>query len=89
MAGFAGIVAIESIDKTLRNSDDLMSVANGQAIVAIPYIITKAELKHKKSRLLIVVSILIAAVLGALLAVHFLVRPLDELWPILLTRLGF
>ena len=88
MAGFAGIFIIELIDKTIRNSSDLMAVANNQLIVAIPYIVTKAELNNKKSRTFYIAGTLIAVLLGALIAVHFLWRPLDELWPILLSRLG-
>ena len=79
---------IELIDKTLRRSGDLQTVANGQLIVAIPYIITNAELHGKKNRFVFVTGTMIAIVLIGLLAVHFLVRPIDELWPILLTRLG-
>jgi uncharacterized protein involved in exopolysaccharide biosynthesis len=88
-AGFAGIWGIESIDKTLRNTNDLLAVANGHSVVAIPYIVTKAELHKNKSRMVLVVIGLIVILLAGLAAVHFLVRPLDELWPIFLTRLGF
>jgi hypothetical protein len=89
MAGFAGIWTVESIDKTIRNSRDLVAVTNGQLIVAIPYLATKAELQSKKSRIVFALGILIATSLAGLIAIHFLWRPLDELWPILLTRLGF
>ena len=89
MAGFAGIFAIESIDKTIRNTSDLMAVANSQLIVAIPYIVTKGELHKKKSRMVIILGSLITILLIGLAAIYFLLRPLDELWPIFLTRLGF
>jgi uncharacterized protein involved in exopolysaccharide biosynthesis len=88
LAGFAGIWTIESIDKTIRRSSDLAAVANGQLIVALPYIVTKAELQSKKSRILFMVGICVATVLLGLLAAHFFVKPLDELWRILLARLG-
>jgi capsular polysaccharide biosynthesis protein len=88
MAGFAGIMAVESFDKTIRGNRDLLSVANGQLIVAIPYIVTQGELLHKKRRIVIVISLSIAVVLTGLVAMHFLVRPLDELWVILMQRLG-
>ena len=89
MAGFAGIFAIESIDKTIRNTSDLMAVANSQLIVAIPYIVTKGELHKKKSRTVIILGSLITILIIGLAAIYFLLRPLDELWPIFLTRLGF
>lgn len=88
MAGFAGIMAVESFDKTIRGSKDLLAVANGQLIVAIPYIVTQGELFHKKRRIVVVVGLSIVVVLAGLAAVHFLVRPLDELWMVLMQRLG-
>ena len=88
MAGFAGIWTVESIDKTVRSSRDLSTVTNGRLMVTIPYLATQAELQKKKSRIVFVIGIIVAALLVAVIAVHFLLRPLDELWPILLTRLG-
>ena len=66
-----------------------MTVANGQLIVEIPYLATKVELQNKKSRIVFLLGIMVASLLVGLIAIHFLLRPLDELWPILLTRLGF
>ena len=88
MAGFAGIWTVESIDKTVRSSRDLSTVTNGRLMVTIPYLATQAEFQKKKSRIVFVIGIMVAALLVAAIAVHFLLRPLDELWPILLTRLG-
>ena len=89
MSGFAGIFIIESIDRTMRTSNDLAGVANGQLIVAIPYIVTKEELSKKSSRIIIMFAILVVALLVGLAAIHFFLRPLDELWPIFLGRIGF
>ena len=88
MAGFAGIWTVKSIDKTIRSSRDLATVTNGRLMVTIPYLATQAELQKKKSRIVFVIGIIVAALLVAVIAVHFLLRPLNELWPILLTRLG-
>ena len=86
-AGFAGIWMIESIDRTIRGNNDLLAVANGQMIVAIPYIATKAELSKKKNRMVIILGILLAIFLATVAAVHFFIRPLDELWVVFMTRL--
>jgi len=88
MAGFAGIWTVESIDKTVRSSRDLSTVTTGRLMVSIPYLATQAELQKKNSRIVFVIGVIVAALLVAVIAVHFLLRPLDELWPILLTRLG-
>ena len=88
-AAFAGVWAIELFDRTIRHTGDLLAITNGQQVVAIPYIVTKGELHKKKSRMVFVVGSLVTVLLIGLAAVHFLLRPLDELWPIFLTRLGF
>jgi hypothetical protein len=87
MAGIGGVFAVEKLDRTIRGSRDLERVADAHLIVAIPYILTKGELLRKKSRIALAVGISVIAVLAALAAVHFMVRPLDELWTLLLQRL--
>jgi protein tyrosine kinase modulator len=87
MAGFAGVFAVETLDRTIRGSRDLLKVVDGNLLVAIPYISTRAELRRKKSKIALVTIISIVVVLGALAAVHFLVRPLDEVWEIFVNRL--
>jgi uncharacterized protein involved in exopolysaccharide biosynthesis len=87
MAGFAGVFAVEKFDRTIRGSRDLLKIIDGNLLVAIPYISTRAELRRKKSKVALITIISIVVVLGALAGVHFLVRPLDELWDIFLARL--
>ena len=89
MAAFGGIFFIESVDKTIRSSHDLVAVANGQLVVTIPYLITKAELQNSKSRNLLMLGLAAAVLLVGLLVIHFTLRPLDEAWLILLRRLNF
>jgi hypothetical protein len=87
MAGFGGVFAAELLDKTIRGSRDLASVADGHLIVGIPYISTKAELVRKKGKIIFTIVVFAALILAGLAAVHFLWRPLDELWTVLVDRL--
>jgi len=87
MAGVGGVFAVESVDRTIRGSRDLLSVADGHLVVAIPYISTRRELLRKKSRVLYVLGLIVAALLCGLVAIHFLIRPLDELWMMLSARI--
>ena len=87
MAGGGAMLAVEAFDKSIRRSSDLLSVADGHIIVALPYISTKAELLRKKRRVLLASGAMVAVLLTGLAAAHFLLRPLDELWAILLVRL--
>ena len=88
MAGFAGLWAIESVDRTIRGGSDLLTVAHGQLVVAIPYIVTQGEVFQKKRRIVFAIGISIVALLVGLAAAHFLVRPLDELLVVFIRRLG-
>ena len=87
MIGFVGVYMVESFDRTIRGRQDLVRVADSRLVVVLPYITTQAELSGKKLRWFITFAVFVLLVMGALLAVHFLVRPLDELTPILADRL--
>ena len=87
MAGGGAMFAAEALDKSVRASRDLLPVADGRAIVAIPYIVTKAEQSRKKKRIISAAIGMIVLLLLAAGAVHVLWRPLDELWVIFLARL--
>jgi uncharacterized protein involved in exopolysaccharide biosynthesis len=64
MAGFVGVFAVESLDRTIRGSRDLASVADGHLILAIPYISTRAELGRKKSRIALVLGLFAVALVA-------------------------
>jgi hypothetical protein len=87
MAAFAGVFTIESLDRTIRGSRDLREIAGSEQVVSIPYIWTKAEKTRKRRRSAAVGLIALVLVVAALLAVNFLIRPLDELWPLLLEKI--
>jgi uncharacterized membrane protein len=87
MAAFAGVFAIETFDRTIRGGRDLLALADAKLLLTIPYITTKAELRRKKARILIIAVFLIGLILLGLAAVNFFVRPLDEFWPLLMQRL--
>jgi uncharacterized protein involved in exopolysaccharide biosynthesis len=75
VAGFAGVFAMESFDKTIRGTADLPVPAG--LVVAIPYISTHEELAQSRKTLKIA---LVAGVFGFILLlvlIHFLVLPLD------------
>jgi uncharacterized protein involved in exopolysaccharide biosynthesis len=87
MAAFAGVFAIETFDRTIRGSRDLLGVADSGLLVTVPYIWTKAEKARRRRRTIVLSLIALAFIVGAVLAVHFLIRPLDELWPILIEKI--
>jgi hypothetical protein len=84
VAGFAGVFAIESYDKTIRGTADLPIPA--RLIVTIPYIATKAETATFKKRLKFGIGISVLCVLLILAAIHWLVIPLDLVFEKLMDR---
>ena len=86
MAAFAGVYAIETFDRTIRGSRDLLGIADGHLLLSIPYITTKAELRRKRSKKIVLALLFMCAILLGLAAVQFFIRPLDELWPILVEQ---
>jgi len=86
-AGVGCVFLIESFDKTIRGTRDLMRVADGNLLVTLPYITTTSELSQRKKRIWGFALLGLLAIAASLAAVHFLVRPLDDLWTLFLIRL--
>ena len=87
MAGGGLALALEMLDATIRGGRDLLRVADGQMIVAIPYITTRAELRRRRLRMVAAAGAMVVLLLAGAAVAHVLLRPLDELWAILLARL--
>jgi hypothetical protein len=87
MAGVGSVVAAEVLNSSVRTSRDLLSLADAQLITSIPFITTRAELERQKALLRFGIIGSLPAAIVVLLVVHLLVKPLDELWSALMTRL--
>ena len=64
MAGAGATFLAEFADKSIRRTNQLLTVVDGQLVLSIPYIVTAAELRSQKRRRFIVLfaSILLVAV---------------------------
>jgi uncharacterized protein involved in exopolysaccharide biosynthesis len=87
MAGLGSVVAAEVLNGSVRTSRDLYSIADPRTVTAIPYITTNAEMARQKRWLMLGMAGSLPFIFGGLAVVHFLIRPLDELWSTLLSRL--
>ena len=85
VAGFAGVFAIESYDKTIRGAADMPIPA--RLIVTIPYIATKAETESFRKRLKIGIAVSLLCFLLILALIHWLVIPLDLVFQKVMDRL--
>ena len=85
VAGFAGVFAIESYDKTIRGAADMPIPA--RLIVTIPYIATKAETESFRKRLKIGIAVSLLCFVLILALIHWLVIPLDLVFQKVMDRL--
>lgn len=86
-AGLACVMLMETLDKTIHSTRDVYRLYDPHLVVAIPYVATQKELLQKRLRAVVASSSAVAAVAGMIVAAHFFVRPLDQLWNVFWTRL--
>ena len=79
-AGAGAIFAAESLDKSIRNSRELLRVAGGRLIVSIPYIATRAETFRRKSRFIGLAGILLILLLAGVVGFVLFGPPIDPSW---------
>jgi uncharacterized protein involved in exopolysaccharide biosynthesis len=87
-AGLGAAMLRDSLDVSVRSVQDVRALLSIPPLAAIPVIVTKAEQKRRR-QLLRYTCLGGTATLVALVATeHFLVRPLDVVWALLLRRFG-
>jgi polysaccharide biosynthesis transport protein len=86
--GFAAVIVRESLDGSVRGPNDIRSLLQVPALASIPVIDTVADRVRRKRLRLYSCAGSIATIVFAVIAVHFLVRPLDVLWLSFWRRLG-
>jgi uncharacterized protein involved in exopolysaccharide biosynthesis len=82
LAGSGGLaMALESINQRVRGVQALSALLGNPPLVSIPYITTRQELLKRRDpkNLRIAVIAIVLMLVAALLAVHFLYKPLDIL----------
>jgi len=87
MAGGGLAFAAEISDQSVRRSSDLYSIIDSHLIVAIPYIATRGEVRRKKRKTISGSAIVAALILASLIALLFILPPLDIVFTKLMTTL--
>ena len=85
MAGGGLAFAAEISDQSVRRSSDLYSIIDSHLIVAIPYIATRGEVRRKKRKTISGSAIVAALILASLIALLFILPPLDIVFTKLMT----
>ena len=74
----AGLAFLAEVaDKVIRRSSDVFGCVDSQLVIAIPYITTKAELRRKRLRMVLLFTGAVVILVGALVAGYFFLPPLD------------
>jgi hypothetical protein len=77
MAGVGLVFVVELLDKAIRRSSDIFGIVDSKLIISIPYILTTAEVRRKKRRIVLLVVGFAIIVIGALIGAYFFLPPLD------------
>ncbi|MDZ4152759.1 MAG: hypothetical protein U1E01_16890, partial [Methylicorpusculum sp.] len=84
--GFA--VVKESLSSAIFGSRAVLAVTGLAPLVVLPYIETDEDISKNKSAKLKVVLSIIGALIAAILFFHFVIKPLDVLWYVVMRKLG-
>jgi len=76
--GGAGLTFLRDLtDRAIRRSRDIWSVVDSHIIVSVPYITTAAELRRRRTRIVLLSAALLVATVGLLIAAYLFMPPLD------------
>ena len=87
-AGIGIVIILEALSPAIRGRQMLTSITGSQPLVTIPYIEVDEEITKDKNRWIKLALISVACVIIALAAFHFLVKPLDVTWYLILRKIG-
>jgi uncharacterized protein involved in exopolysaccharide biosynthesis len=87
-AGFGFAMVAELLDQSVRGEKQLTEILGVSPIVKIPYIYLDEEIQAKGRRLYYILGGIFASGVVFLLCVHYLWKPLDVIWFILMRKSG-
>jgi len=87
MAGGGLAFATELSDQSVRRSSDLYSIIDSHLIVSIPYIATRGEARRKKTKTISGSAIVAVLIVASLIALLFILPPLDIVFTKIMTTL--
>jgi len=87
-AGVGAALVRDSLDLSVRGANDIRALLNVAPLAAVPLMQTQAEVRRHRRVVLYVWLSTIVGLIGLTAAIHFLVRPLDVIWAMVLRRFG-
>jgi uncharacterized protein involved in exopolysaccharide biosynthesis len=86
--GVGAVVLLDALDASIRGPTDIRLLLQVPALASIPVIVTRRDRARRRLQTWLTWGGSVTATAIAVLGVHFLYRPLDVLWTVLLRRLG-
>jgi polysaccharide biosynthesis transport protein len=85
----AGMAALrETLDATVRGRKDIVSLLSEAPLALIPRIATTRDVQMARQRARYALGTAAVLAIAAVCAVHFMYRPLDVLWYVVLRKIG-
>ena len=91
LAGAAGIgsaVLFELMDKGIYGAEQLQKLSAVPLLVVVPYLNNREDEQRRKRQWVWLLGSTLLAGVALLLFIHFMVKPLDILWFLLMNRIG-
>jgi uncharacterized protein involved in exopolysaccharide biosynthesis len=86
--GVGAVVLLDALDASIRGPTDIRLLLQVPALASIPVIVTHQDRARRRLHTWLSWGGSVTATALAVAGVHFLYRPLDVLWAVLLRRLG-
>lgn len=86
--GFGGGLLADNMDSHVYGQKRIVQITQLEPLVTIPYMYTDADLRQSKMRMKQMALGLVATGITVLLLFHFMIKPLDVVWFILLRKFG-
>lgn len=86
--GIAAVLGTEALDASVRGPKDVRDLLSIAPLATVPIVVTVREQLRRRQRRRYSWAGGLAALVVAVVTVHFLVAPLDVLWLVLLRRFG-
>jgi uncharacterized protein involved in exopolysaccharide biosynthesis len=87
-AGITTVTVAEALSSAIKDPKALMAVAGRPPLVVIPYIEAADDVAKRRAWHGVTFFLIISLAIFSVVAVHYLVMPLDELWLLVQQKLG-
>jgi succinoglycan biosynthesis transport protein ExoP len=86
--GVGTVILMETVSPAVRGAAKLAEVVGASPLVSIPYISIEEESSQEDYQRYYMLGGVVAAGLAFLITIHFVYKPLDVLWFVILRKLG-